>query len=161
MAKHPGGRPLKYNDTMPDLAYKFCLLGATDEDLARNFEVEVSTINKWKLDFPKFSDAIKAGKDEADANVADRLYKRATGYEHKAVKIFADPKTGAEKIVEYVERYPPDATSMIFWLKNRQRDRWRDKTEQDVRIKEMPKPILGGASNVSSDDSDPQAPQAE
>ena len=27
---------------------------------------------------------------------------------------------------EYIERYPPDTASAIFWLKNRRRDLWRD-----------------------------------
>ena len=26
----------------------------------------------------------------------------------------------------YIEHYPPDTTAMIFWLKNRRSDRWRD-----------------------------------
>ncbi|MDR8011858.1 terminase, partial [Escherichia coli] len=25
--------------------------------------------------------------------------------------------------------YPPDTTAAIFWLKNRQKDKWRDKQE--------------------------------
>jgi len=33
-------------------------------------------------------------------------------------------------VVPTTKHYPPDATSAIFWLKNRQRDKWRDK--QDV-----------------------------
>lgn len=49
------------------------------------------------------------------------------GYTHDAVKIFADPKTGAEQIVQYKEHYPPDTVAAIFWLKNRQSKKWRDK----------------------------------
>ena len=55
------------------------------------------------------------------------------GYEHQAVKIVADAKTKEEHIVEYTERYPPDTAAAIFWLKNRQKAKWRDKTEQDVQ----------------------------
>jgi hypothetical protein len=121
------GRPTKYDPSYPELARKFCLLGADDEKLAKMFEVAVSTINEWKLAYPVFSESIKDGKDRADAMVAQSLYHRATGYSHQAVKIFADPKTGAEKIVKYTERYAPDATSAIFWLKNRQG--WRDKID--------------------------------
>lgn len=62
----------------------------------------------------------------ADANVGRALYQRACGYSHKAVKIFADMKTGAEKIVPYIEHYPPDTVACIFWLKNRRPDLWRD-----------------------------------
>ena len=34
-----------------------------------------------------------------------------------------DGKTVEHKYIEY---YPPDPTSMIYWLKNRRPDRWRD-----------------------------------
>ena len=34
-----------------------------------------------------------------------------------------DGKTVEHKYIEY---YPPDPTSMIWWLKNRRPDRWRD-----------------------------------
>jgi hypothetical protein len=114
-----------------DLAFKYCLLGATDEDLARFFEVDVATVERWKDAHPEFRGALKAGKDEADGNVASRLYSRAMGYSHQAVKIVADAKTGAEHTVPYTEHYPPDTTACIFWLKNRQKDKWRDKVEQE------------------------------
>jgi hypothetical protein len=29
----------------------------------------------------------------------------------------------------YTERYPPDTTAAIFWLKNRRPDLWRDRHE--------------------------------
>ena len=130
--KHPGGRPTKYDPSYPELARKFCLLGADDKRLAEMFDVAESTINEWKLQHPEFSESIKAGKDRADATVAASMYHRAIGYSHKAVKIFADVKTGAEQLVEYTEHYPPDPTSCIFWLKNRQKAHWRDKVDHSI-----------------------------
>lgn len=130
--KAPVGRPSKYQDTFPEQARKLCLLGATDKELADFFEVVEDTINEWKVAHKEFSVSIKEGKSEADSNVADRLYKRALGYTHQAVKIFANPTTGAEQIVPFTEHYAPDTTACIFWLKNRQKDKWRDKQEVDV-----------------------------
>lgn len=125
-------RPSKYNQDYPKQALKLCRLGATDKELADFFGVAESTLNKWKEDHPEFSESLKEGKALADAEVADKLYKRATGYEHAAVKIVANANTGQEHIVNYTERYPPDTTAAIFWLKNRRPDLWRDKTEQKV-----------------------------
>ena len=76
---------------------------------------------------PEFFQSLKEGKEGADARVAQSLYRRALGWEHEAVKIVADAKTGTEHIVPYTERYPPDTTAAIFWLKNRRPDLWRDK----------------------------------
>ena len=119
------GRPTKYRIEYNEQAYKLCLLGHTDEELAEFFEVHVSTIHQWKLDYPDFSDSIKKGKEIADAEVSKSLYHRALGYSHPDVDI----KAVNGEIVEtpVMKHYPPDATSAIFWLKNRQPKKWRDK----------------------------------
>jgi hypothetical protein len=36
------------------------------------------------------------------------------------------------KTVEYKEHVPPNPTSIIFWLKNRRPDRWRDKHDVET-----------------------------
>ncbi len=97
----------KFKTEYIEQAYKLCLLGATDVQLAECFEVSVSTINTWKKRFEGFADALKRGKKFADADVAESLYRRACGSE-KAL---------------------PDTTACIFWLKNRQSQNWRDKRE--------------------------------
>lgn len=127
----PAGRPTLYKQEYADLAFKFCLLGATNADLARNFEVHISSIDEWIATRTEFSSAIKKGKEEADAKVASRLFARAMGYEQKAVKISSNPD-GAEHITEYIERFPPETAACIFWLKNRQPGKWRDKIDQSI-----------------------------
>lgn len=124
------GRPTKYKEEYADLVYKFSLLGATDEDLAKFFDVNEDTIHEWKKVHPEFSESIKKGKEQADANVADRLYQRAMGYEHKEDKMFCfDGKIISQ---ETTKVYPPDPTAAIFWLKNRQPKKWRDKQEHSI-----------------------------
>lgn len=122
-----GGRPSRFKAEYVEIAERLCKLGLTDAELALAFDVGETTINAWKRDHVEFSEALKKGKFIADANVAERLYQRAMGYTHEAVKIFANPSTGDEKIVPFVEHYPPDTTAAIFWLKNRQPAKWRDK----------------------------------
>ena len=76
----PGpGRDSKYQVEYADQAKKLALLGLTDSEMADFFEVAESTFHKWKHDFPAFSESIREGKVEADANVAATLYRRATG----------------------------------------------------------------------------------
>ncbi len=62
------------------------------------------------------------------------MYERATGYSHAEDKIFNDG--GEPLIVPTTKHYPPDATSAIFWLKNRQPAKWRDKTEHGFTDKD-------------------------
>lgn len=126
-----GGRPTKYQAAYAEQAFKLTLLGATDKELADFFEVSEQTLNAWKHEHPRFLESLKKGKDQADATVAESLYKRALGYSHKAVKIGTNASTGQSVTVPYTEHYPPDTTAAIFWLKNRQKGRWRDKLDHE------------------------------
>jgi hypothetical protein len=123
------GQPSAYRPEFVDQARKLCHLGATDAELADFFGVTEMTVNNWKKAHPEFAVALLEAKSEADAKVVHALYRRALGYEHPAVKIAADPKTGDHIAVPYIEHYPPDTTACIFWLKNRQKRDWRDKQE--------------------------------
>lgn len=127
-----GGRPSKYKREYAELAYKYALLGATDDNLAYCFGVAPATIETWKKTHVEFSSALRKGKEEADARVAERLFTRALGYEQEAVKIFN--QNGVPLIVPYKERIAPDVTAAIFWLKNRRPDVWRDKRELESTV---------------------------
>lgn len=132
------GRPSKYEDSFAEQVYNYCLLGATDDQLADFFDVNVDTINDWKKTKPEFSDALKRGKVLADLKVADSLFQRACGYQHPDTDI----KVINGQIVktDITKHYPPDTTAAIFWLKNRQKNSWRDKidVENSVKVKNLP-----------------------
>ena len=118
-------RPTKYKEEYAELAFNYCLLGATDQDLAKFFDVEEKTINNWKADHPEFLQSLKEGKYQADAKVARSLYNRACGIE--VTEEVMDKK--GEGTITTTKYYPPDPTSAIFWLKNRRSLDWRDKQE--------------------------------
>lgn len=117
-------------------AQRLGFLGATDVQVAEFFGVTARTITRWKKDEPKFCLALKEGRDEADSKVVKSLYRRALGYSHQAVKILtvARGNNGGSDVeqVPYTERYPPDTTAAIFWLKNRRPDEWREKSSVEV-----------------------------
>lgn len=129
------GRPTSYKEEYAELAFNYCLLGATDIDLAKYFGVSEKTINTWKAKQPEFLQSLKAGKDEADAKVAQSLYHRATGYSHQETKI-ATHEGMITDSKEFTKHYAPDPTSAIFWLKNRQSGKWRDKQELVVEVED-------------------------
>jgi hypothetical protein len=131
MAEGKGGRPPKYTPEFAEQARKLCLLGATDEEIAAFFEVEVRTVYRWKLDHDEFCQALKAGKAEADERVERSLYQKAVGYRQQAVKIFMPAGATNPVYADYVENLAPDTTAAIFWLKNRRPQEWRDKQEHE------------------------------
>lgn len=134
--KHAGGRPSKYDQSFNIQAYKLCLLGATDKELSDFFEVSEDTVNEWKKRHPQFSVSIKKGKDQADAVVAEKLFKRATGYVCPDVDIKVIDKRIV--VTDLKKHYPPDTLAGIFWLKNRQKEKWRDRTDITTNGKELP-----------------------
>lgn len=125
------GRPSKHKEEYNEQAYKLCLLGATDKELADFFHTTDRAINRWKETIPAFRQSLKAGKDQADAVVASKLYHRAIGYEHEDTQ-FATFQGEITDSQTYIKHYAPDTTACIFWLKNRQSAKWRDKTEQEI-----------------------------
>ena len=67
------------------------------------------------------------GKDEPDERVVRSLYQRAIGYVTETTKVMM--VGGKPEIITYKEQVPPDTTAMIFWLKNRRPQEWREKSE--------------------------------
>jgi transposase-like protein len=130
-----GGRETTYKTEYEKIAYNMCLLGATDKELANCFEVTEQTINTWKNKHEEFALALKSGKVEADSVVASKLYHRAIGYEHIET-ITASYQGQITDKLDVIKHYAPDPTAAIFWLKNRQPDKWRDKQELDLGNKD-------------------------
>lgn len=78
--------------------------GLTDEQIAQNMGVTRKTLYEWKDRFSDISDTLKETKDVADRNVENALYQAALA---------------------------GNTTAMIFWLKNRKPDKWREKREEE------------------------------
>ncbi len=135
------GRPSPYRGEETDeLTYKLALLGAKDPEIADALKISVETLDRWKLTRPSFCQSLIDGRDTADANVAKSLYQRALGYSHPDVHItvMKDRDSGEiQKVMTNITKhYPPDTTACAFWLKNRQRDRWRDVSQKEVTGKD-------------------------
>ena len=98
-------------------------LGLTDEQIGRIIGVTEMTVNRWKKD-NSFLLALKKGKEKADMKVVESLYQRAIGYSHEDT--YFSNYQGTVTATPYTKHYAPDPTSMIFWLKNRDKTNWRD-----------------------------------
>ncbi len=120
-------------------ACKLCKLGLTDKEIAKFFEVSEQTLNAWKQQHPEFLESLKGGKTLADAEVASKLFHRATGYEHPDTDIRV--VNGVIVETPLIKHYPPDTTAAIFWLKNRRPDLWRDKVEPEDKGNDLAKAL--------------------
>lgn len=124
------GAPTAYREEYDRQVFHLALLGATEEQMGAHFGVSRTTITTWKNKHPAFLTALKKGGAQADAMVAKSLYRRALGYSHK--EDYITQFQGKPVIIPTVKHYPPDTVACIFWLKNRQKEAWRDRQEVGV-----------------------------
>lgn len=110
--------------------------GLIEKEIAARMGIAMSTFSKWKKEINGFSEAIKIGKEPADANAKISLYKRVTGYmvTEKKIIVELDPNGNQKPAkIETIEKHiPPDVGAIAFWLKNRLPESWRDK--HDVNL---------------------------
>lgn len=74
--------------------------GLTNEQIAHNIGINVKTLWEWSEKHLPIRNALKKGREVADIHVENTLYKLACA---------------------------GNVTAIIFWLKNRRPDKWRDK----------------------------------
>jgi len=133
----PGGRPTKYNPELHlILVEAMAEMGLTQEQIAERLKISSRTLARWMADDEEFCQAVKRGSVIADEKVVRSLYQRATGYEHKAVKIFMPSGAKQPVYAEFIEHVPPDVTAQIYWTKNRDRAKWGDRTQHEVTGKD-------------------------
>src|SRR6266852_524466 len=125
------GRPTIYRPELATLARKLALLGATESEMADALNINVRTLGNWMDKHPEFSKAIKSGMRQADGEVAERLFSRATGHSHEAVKIFMPAGAEAPVYARYVKHYPPDTNAALAWLSRRQPELWKERQQVD------------------------------
>lgn len=113
-------------------AVELGLSGATDFEAAEALGISDRTLRLWKARDPAFAKALSVSKDIADGKIEASLYHKARGYTYRSEKIFQ--YEGQVIRAETVEHVPPSDTAIIFWLKNRQRDKWRDKVDVEGQI---------------------------
>lgn len=136
-ARKKRGAPSRYNEKLHvKWACSLARRGCSNVEIAEAFEISPRTFQYWCKKHPELLQALKASKSQADAEIADSLYLKAIGKAkrttvHKRTRQDKDGKV-IETIVEKSEETPlPDTTAMIFWLKNRQPELWRDRPKQD------------------------------
>ena len=76
--------------------------GLTDEQISKNLGISKVTFYKYKASCSELNELLKKSKEVVDYEVENALYKSAIG---------------------------GNVSAMIFWLKNRRPDKWKDKKE--------------------------------
>lgn len=103
------GRPSKYDPAFCERVIELGKEGKTLAEMAADLEIDRDTMKVWRADNPEFSAAVKTGIDLAQA-----------WWENNG------------RIATFGGFDGFNATSYIFQMKNRFKDDWRDKVENEV-----------------------------
>lgn len=126
-------------------------LGLFDKQIAKNMGISIATYYIYKKKYPEIQEAIEEGKEVVDIEVENALLKKCLGYNIPVIKCFKVKhikynENGKkieenEEIIEHKEEVhvPADTVAQIFWLKNRQSKKWREKVEVEANTEELNK----------------------
>lgn len=110
--------------------------GLSEAQIAKNLGISYMTFRRAKKD-PEYgeqiSEALIQTKDVVDMEVENMLLKRARGYEYDEVTEEYEMGILVKRKVTH-KMVVPDTSAQIFWLKNRQPDKWRDRREVDNTV---------------------------
>ena len=106
------GRRSTFNEKIRDTIIRLVEEGKTDKQVAEAIGVSKRTLSNWKGNHSDLLQAVREAKLTADELVEMSLYRKAIGWEKMA----------------------PDTTAAMFWLRNRQPKKWREKTESDTQV---------------------------
>ena len=118
--------------------------GLTDEEISMKCGIDDSTLYRWKNKHEEIREALKKNKEIVDYEVENSLLKKCFGYNAKVKKHMKVKRTDYKdgyKVKEYEElievddevHVPADTTALIFWLKNRKSDVWREKRQELIK----------------------------
>lgn len=108
--------------------------GLSEEQIAHNCGINERSLRNWKKRFPEFAQALRKGKEVVDYEVENALLKRALGYEYTEVTV--EESDRGPKRRETVKLEPPNVTALLFWLKARRPDKWREQPQDQEEDEE-------------------------
>lgn len=138
------GAPTKLNADKKKFLLFLYKEGKTDSQAAKIVGIAESTINNWKRENPKFLESIRESKKTVDEEVEAALLENALGFtytETKALSVSMGQGLGSEvEIVNHEQFKTGDTRAQMYWLQNRNPERWKNTKAVEVSGKEG-KPI--------------------
>ena len=111
------------------LLKSWAIKGLTDRQIADCIGIAESTLYEWKKKHSEISEALKKGKEVFDAESVEALHQAGIGHYIEEVYTDITIRDGVEtKRIRTRKRWiPSNVTALIFWLKNRDPDNWKDR----------------------------------
>ena len=111
--------------------------GYTFQDIANRIGIDISTLKRWRVQYPEINDALKKGREIIDYKVENALLKSALGYKTKEVRITTIMRYG--KVVEtqsetLTREQAPNVSAIQCWLFNRLPDKWKKNRDNLIEL---------------------------
>jgi hypothetical protein len=121
-----------FNEQLRETFIRLAGEGKTMPQIAEVCGVSPRTLTNWMGAHPDLLLAVREARQLADELVEASLYAKAVGYAHPETKVSV--YEGVPITVDVQKHYPPDTQAAMFWLRNRQPDKWREKNESDTQV---------------------------
>ena len=125
--------------------------GLSEEQIAHNMGISRTTLYKWRKKSPRLAEAIGNGKEVADVEVENALFRKACGYD--VVEVVSERQWNQKEkkyetiVTKTIKKHiAADVNAQTFWLKNRRPETWRDKREV---VSDSAVNILSAATEVT------------
>lgn len=138
--------------------------GHTIKQICERLGTTEKTFHKYKSTHCELRDALKISREMADLTVENSLFKRANGYTYVETIIKEKRDENGtlmtSETTRIIKTVLPDTTAQIFWLKNRQPEKWRDawkvhhegKVDTNAKLNLSKKEVQELLSSVVKDD---------
>lgn len=113
--------------------------GYTYTDIANRIGIDLSTLRRWRVQYPEIEHALKQGREIIDYKVENALLKSALGYKTKEVKVTTTIRYGKtiETVKEVTDKeQAPNVSAIQCWLYNRLPDKWKKNRDQLIELDE-------------------------
>jgi hypothetical protein len=125
-------RPANVDYMLKDAKKVLALTGeaATIEQISKVVGMSQGRVRDWVTRYDSFAEAVKTVQDTADDRVVSSLYDKCIG---RMVTESKDVISKGKAITLTTTRWVAgDVVAMIFWLKNRRPDAWKNMEEKMV-----------------------------
>lgn len=135
-----------------------------DVMIAEKMGISETTFYRWQTEHQEIREALKAGKAPVNVELEDSAFKLAKGFFTVTETITDIYTEGVDKDGKPIEKgrhvrkierqIPPNATMLIFLMKNRMADKYREKREEHIQVTQADYSLLDeiGKAMVTADE---------
>lgn len=102
--------------------------GLIIKEVSKRLGISVRSFYRYQNEYEELGNIVIESKAIADYRVEESLFRRAVGYDYDETKVVVDDD-GKKRVEKSRKHMPPNVAAIIFWLKNRMPDKWKQNVQ--------------------------------